>query len=189
VGAETLSPGFGAEDYESALIARILDGDEPAWETLVALHWKLVWKIGWMILRDVHAAEDVAQDTFVKVRERLPQFRGERPLRGWIQAISRNQARDELRRRRRRPREVSLDSLGLPATRQEDRWDERLDLERALAGLPCDERESLLLHRGGLTSEEIASHLGVAPTTIRSRIARARHRLAQGLKEYRERSG
>jgi RNA polymerase sigma factor (sigma-70 family) len=56
-----------------------------------------------------------------------------------------------------------------------------MDLERALASLEDDEREAVLLTEAGYTSEELASALGVAATTIRSRRARARARLLREL--------
>lgn len=177
---------------ESSLVARALDGDQAAWERIVRLHWRHVGALSWAIVQDPMVAEDVAQDTFVNVRRRLVQYRGEGALGAWIHTICRNLALEEVRRRRRRARDVSFDGPNPQAwengvcsrvagTRNddEDHLVLRLDLETGLRRLPRDEREAfVLIKRMGYSSDEAAELTGVAPSTVRSRLARARGRLA-----------
>ena len=136
-------------------------------------------------MRDQFGAEEVTQETFRVVRERLADYRGQGSLCGWIHTICRNQALDELRRRRRLAREVPIDECptidARPPAATEERWVQRIDLERALAMLADEEREALLLTAAGYTSDELAVTLGVAATTIRSRRARARAALLREL--------
>ncbi|HXM56755.1 MAG TPA: sigma-70 family RNA polymerase sigma factor [Candidatus Dormibacteraeota bacterium] len=169
---------------ELSLVAQAREGDETAWAAIVELHWQAVWTLSRRIVRDQQGAEEVTQETFRVVKERLAEYRGQGALCAWIQAICRHQALDELRRRRRHAREVCLDECadvrGRPVA-IEERMVQRIDLERALALLAEEEREALLLTEAGYTSEELALTLGVAATTIRSRRARARARLVKEL--------
>jgi RNA polymerase sigma-70 factor (ECF subfamily) len=187
VDHEPLSRQTGTDWEQAELIARARRGDEEAWEVIVRRHSDAAWKLGWMMVREREAAEDVVQETFVRVRAKLSDYRGG-SFRSWILAICRNQARDELRRRGRRACEVSLEGASLAGEPQEDRWADLVDLHEALDGLPEDEREALLLQWAGLTSKEIADTLGVAPTTIRSRIARGREKLVRLREERREKA-
>jgi len=181
---DSLDPA-GGEDGDVRLAARALSGDAGAWETIVERHWKSVWRLSRRIVRDQHGAEEVTQETFLVIQERLAEYRGRGPLCGWIHAICRRQAFDELRRRGRLARVVSIEDCLDPGGRcvapAEDGWVRHLDLERALASLDDDEREALLMTAAGYTSEELGQMLNVAPTTVRSRRARARARLTREL--------
>jgi RNA polymerase sigma-70 factor (ECF subfamily) len=181
---ESLDPGAGEED-DVRLAARARAGDTAAWEAIVERHWKSVWSLSRRIVRDRHGAEEVTQETFLVIQERLGEYRGQGALCGWIHAICRHQAFDELRRRGRQAREVSIedgvDPGGGGSARAEERWVRHMDLERALASLEDEEREALLMTAAGYTSEELGQLLGVAATTIRSRRARARARLIPAL--------
>jgi RNA polymerase sigma-70 factor (ECF subfamily) len=174
-----VDPGPGEDDV--GLAARALAGDAAAWEAIVERHWKSVWALSRRIVRDLHGAEEVTQETFLLIQERLAEYRGHGPLCGWIHTICRRQAFDELRRRGRLAREVSIEERAEPGGGvgpAEEGWVRHIDLERALARLDEDERDAVLMRAIGYTSEELGQMLGVAPTTVRSRIARARARLA-----------
>jgi RNA polymerase sigma-70 factor (ECF subfamily) len=181
---EALGPGAG-EEGDVRLAARAVAGDAAAWEAIVERHWESVWSLSRRIVRDRHGAEEVTQETFLVIQERLAEYRGQGALCGWIHAICRRQAFDELRRRGRMAREVAiedgLDPTGGAAAPAEERWVRHMDLERALALLEDDEREALLMTAAGYKSEELGQMLGVAATTIRSRRARARTRLVREL--------
>jgi RNA polymerase sigma-70 factor, ECF subfamily len=181
---DSLEPA-GGEDGDVRLTARALSGDADAWEAIVQRHWKSVWNLSRRIVRDQHGAEEVTQETFLVIQERLAEYRGQGALCGWIHTICRRQAFDELRRRGRQARMVSIEECLEPRGRcgapSEDGWVRHLDLERALAALDDDEREALLMTAAGYTSEELGQMLSVAPTTVRSRRARARTRLTREL--------
>jgi RNA polymerase sigma-70 factor (ECF subfamily) len=173
------------EDSDERLVARARAGDEAAWTEIVGLHWRPVWSLSRRIVRDQHRAEEVTQETFRVIKEKLAEYRGEGALCAWIHAICRRLALDELRRHTRLAREVSIEDPRLLNGRQvagaEDGWVQHIDLERALALLEDEEREALLMTEAGYTSEELAKVSGVAATTIRSRRARARVRLLREL--------
>jgi RNA polymerase sigma-70 factor (ECF subfamily) len=135
------------------------------------------------MLRDAAAADDVVTEALLRVHHKGHGFRGERGLRTWVLRIVANLCRDQLRRRRFEagtPEDLSpLAHAGLhfdpgPA------WDDALDaerqaeaLERALAALPTEQREAMVMrHRLGLSHEEMVELLGVPLGTVKSRLAR-----------------
>src|SRR2546421_2023472 len=146
-GPEALSVSPGGM-REPSLVAQARDGDETAWAAIVELHWQAVWSLSRRIVRDQQGAEEVTQETFRVIKERLGEYRGQGALCAWIQVICRHQALDELRRRRRHAREVCIDECADVRARPvaiEERMVQRIDLERALALLAEEEREALLL--------------------------------------------
>jgi RNA polymerase sigma-70 factor (ECF subfamily) len=180
---ETLDPPV-EQAGEASLADRARAGDETAWTAIVERYLRDVWNLSRRIVRNDHAADDVTQETFRVVREKLAEYRGQGTLCGWIKAICRRQALDELRRRDRQAREVPIEDWHLSVRRgppTEDRWVQHIDLERALSLLEYDEREALLATEAGYRSEELAQVLGIAATTVRSRRARARARMLREL--------
>jgi RNA polymerase sigma factor (sigma-70 family) len=155
-----------------SLAARAHGGDESAWTAIVELHWKQVWNLSRIVVREQHGAEELAQDTFRVVREQLGAYDGDRTLCSWIQSICRRRALDEIRRRRH-AREAAPDAgYDRPA---------RPELERALSALEPEEREALLLAAAGAARDELAAMLGLTAAGFRSRTARARLRLLDQL--------
>jgi RNA polymerase sigma-70 factor (ECF subfamily) len=153
---------------DADLLARVRAGDEAAWTSIVELHWRQVWSLSRIIVRDQQGAEEVAQETFRMARDTLAAYDGEGTLCSWIQALCRLRALDELRRRGRQAREAALG---------EAKRGEGAQVEQALAALEPEEREALLLTAAGSTPEELAAALGVPVAIARARTARARARL------------
>jgi RNA polymerase sigma-70 factor (ECF subfamily) len=188
---------------DGELVTRALEGDEFAFERIVARHWEEVWRASYFLARgDRSLAEDVVQTTFLKAFQSLRDYRGDganRPhdLRPWLLTICRNTVRDGLRKQlRRRDREVALEGeawsqIGTasmprgspsPTDSAEDLMVAKVDLEAALNELDAAEREAFaLMHVFGLTSHEAAQVVSVQPSTIRSRLGRARRKLAARL--------
>src|SRR5215831_17796196 len=128
---EAVSPMVGAGN-DPSLVARTQSGDETAWTAIVELHWKRVWSLSRTIVRDQQGAEEVAQETFRVAREQLGASGGDAALCPWIQAVCRERALDELRRRGRQARPPAA---GDPSV-------ERPDVERAIAALDPEDREA-----------------------------------------------
>jgi RNA polymerase sigma-70 factor (ECF subfamily) len=161
---------------DSTLVARTVSGDEAAFELLVRRHTDAVWRMAITLLADNQAAEEAVQDTFVKAYRGLAGFRGEAAVRTWLLAICHRCCIDHLRLRRARV--VSLEQAREVRAREDDA-DLRMMLQRAVETLPADEREAFrLVHVLGLSREDAASVAGVPSSTMRSRVARARKRLA-----------
>ena len=178
-----------------ALVQECAGGDEEACARLVTDHQRMVYQLGLYLLGDAQEALDLCQDVFLRVFRMLPRFRGESLLRTWIYRIAINQASNRRRwwRRRFQSQQVSLDASPcgeLPDVRQSAMPDRALQQQEAaglvwaaLDRLPFDQRTAIVLREiDGLSYEEIASSLGVAVGTVKSRLARAREMLRQRLR-------
>jgi RNA polymerase sigma-70 factor (ECF subfamily) len=118
-------------------------------------------------------ADELAQETFLKAYRALPTFQGQAKFSTWIFQIARNQWIDHLRSRK-------VEDHGEPAA--EDSFtrdlDLAVDLERAVLGLPLEEREILTLcYVEELTHSEVAGLLGQPLGTVKTRLLRAKERL------------
>jgi len=184
---------------EAALVLRCAEGDELACSELVAEHQRMVVQLAANLLGDRDEALDLSQEVFLRVFRTIHRFRGQSSLRTWIYRIAVNQARNRHRfwRRRHRADQVSLDEhiaahgdFFSAGTSTPDRVLAQKELatclERALEGLPFDQRTAIVLREiDGLSYEEIAYSLGVAVGTVKSRLTRARQALRTELREVR----
>ena len=181
---------------------RVQNGDEAALAALME-RWELPVKavIARLVL-NASEAEELAQETFVRVWQQREKFRNDAEFRPWVFAIAVNLARNRLRWWRRRP-VVSLDAVsaehGPTAARPGDAADLRQssgaqDLEAAersaavraaIAALPADLREAIVLFEyEQLSQAEIAEVVGATPKAVETRIARAREKLRGALKRW-----
>ena len=127
------------------------------------------------ILRDASAAEDCAQETFVRAYRAWPRWRPDAPAEAWLHRIALNVATSHRRYEGLREIGQLLRRLGRPAAEQM-RHDS--DLAVALRRLPPKQAAVIVLrHHHGYTNREIASALGVPESTIASRLAAAKERL------------
>jgi RNA polymerase sigma-70 factor (ECF subfamily) len=178
-------------DHE--LLRRFVGGDERAFEALVRRQEDRIFALTYRITGNRADALEATQETFLSVFRAAASFRGGSEVSTWIHRIGINAARDALRRRRRAP--IADDRVevlaaepaeghGARATAPgvEEVVVTRVDLARALASLPDDYREAVVMHDvGGVPYEEIARVTGVALGTVKSRISRGRRLLAQRL--------
>ena len=123
-------------------------------------------------------AEDALQETWIRAVSALGGFRWESSLRTWLTAIAIRCCREALRGR---PSPVA--SPGEAAGPEvADWWTARIDLDRAVRGLPPGRREVLLLHDvEGFTHGEIAGLLGIEEGSSKSQLSRARRELRRRL--------
>lgn len=134
------------------------------------------------ILFDVADIDDAEQSTLLVLTEKIAGFEGRSEFTSWLRTVARNEALQVLRRRKRREHD--------PLTPDTDVWTERMSsivadretLARAVADLPTDYRDALLLRaEGGFDYATIAERTGVPIGTVRSRISRARSMVARAL--------
>jgi RNA polymerase sigma-70 factor (ECF subfamily) len=151
----------------------------------VRRHEDRVFGIALRITGDRADALDATQDTFVSVFRQAGTFRAEAAFTTWLYRVAVNSCRDLLRRRRRLPEPTEeLPERPRPGIATEDLVGLRLDLAAAIAQLPDEYRDAVLMHDlGALPYEEIAQATGVALGTVKSRISRGRRRLAELLEQ------
>lgn len=122
-------------------------------------------------------AEDLTQEIWLKVHERLPTLRDSDKLESWLYRIARNTLIDHARRSR--PAEELPEDLAMDAP-EPDLPDLRPALLGFLDQLPAEDREALrLTEYQGLTQKQLAEHLGVSLSGAKSRVQRARARLGK----------
>lgn len=169
---------------------RVQAGDEAALGTLME-RWELPVKglIG-RLVQNAGEAEELAQETFVRVWTQRAKFRAEAEFRPWLFAIALNLARNRLRWWRRRP-EVALEEWTEGASTGEDsaaaaEQRERAEVVRgAVAALPRELREALVLFEyEQLSHAEIAAALGCTAKAVETRIYRARAGLRKALARW-----
>ena len=178
------------KENDVALIQRTLDGDESAFTTLVKKYQKWVHTLVWRKIGDFHIAEELTQDIFLKVYKKLSTLKPLDRFPGWLYVITTRYCITWLRKKR-----VSTTSLNAMSTAElealcyaryeavrgeEASAEHRRELvKRLLQKLPESERTVVTLYYlAEMTSEEVGAFLGVSSNTVRSRLRRARKRLA-----------
>ena len=186
---------------DRTLVARAQKGDETAFEELVRKYSGRAYQIAYGVLGNREDAEEVAEDTFIKIHRALPDFRGDSEFTTWMYRIAMNLARNKYHwnKSRATDRHVSIDA---PIEGAEEGDDRRIDLPDStlppdqkavyneldkdlntqLEQLPDVYREALVMRNiQGLSYEEIADLLKCKLGTVKSRIARARDELKKRL--------
>lgn len=157
---------------------------------LVREHATFVYRIAYSILRDVHDAEDVAQETFMRVMKnakRLPLIRDQR---GWLARITWRLAITKWNRTQRR-RHVEIEISGEAARLLASTWSTEFSAEnkelvetinRLTLSLPDDLRYPLILSAiEDMGSRDVAEILNISEATVRTRVHRARKLLREKL--------
>jgi RNA polymerase sigma-70 factor, ECF subfamily len=168
-------------------VANALAGSESAFEQIVRRYQRPVISLIARMTGDRAAAEDLAQETFVKAHRSLGAFDATRRLSSWLFRIAHNTAIDALRRSRRsvvveQSDDAVLDPPAAPEPDPVERAALARALEAALARLRPDFRAAVLLrYDEGLPFDQIGQVLGVPEATARSHVHRARKDLARHL--------
>ncbi|HCT9180928.1 RNA polymerase sigma factor [Corynebacterium aurimucosum] len=136
--------------------------------------WRLLAHLG-----GPDIADDLTQETYLRVIGALPRFAARSSARTWLLSLARRVWVDNIRHDMARPRKSATeyeDAAALAATPESSgTWSEWIDARALIDALPEDRREALILTQVlGYTYEEAAKIAGVRVGTIRSRVARAR---------------
>jgi RNA polymerase sigma-70 factor (ECF subfamily) len=167
---------------ERRAIARAKEGDWDAIHFLYVEYFRDIHAYVRSIVRDHHAAEDIAQNIFVKLITAIRKYEDrEIAFAAWLFRVARNASLDYMRAHRQIPVEE---------VRISDERDQQLDLHRrealidGMAQLPCGQQEVLMLrHIGGFTPGEIATKLGKSEGSIHGLHHRGRAALKRYLRE------
>jgi RNA polymerase sigma-70 factor (ECF subfamily) len=155
-----------------------------AFERLYRAYVDRVHALCWRLCGDRHRAEDLTQEVFLRVWERIDAFEGRSQFFTWVYRMAVNRVTDSMRSEMQRTqREVSDEMVQVPdrATSGESPL-AALDLEAAIAALPTGARVTFVLHDvEGYTHEEIATMTGIAVGTSKAQLHRARRLLQEKL--------
>ncbi len=176
-------PGHGTAVFDATGDPSVM----PSWDELVREHADRVYRLAYRLSGNVHDAEDLTQETFIRVFRSLSKYQAG-TFEGWLHRITTNLFLDMVRRRNRiRMESLPEDYDRVPSDRPDPEQiyhDTRLapDLQRALASLAPEYRAAVVLcDVEGLSYEEIAATLGVKLGTVRSRIHRGRQAIRDHL--------
>lgn len=189
---------------DADVVALAQQGREAAYRELIRRYERPVFSLVFRMVRDRELAEDLTQDTFIKVLNHIDRYRPEFKLSSWLFKIANNVAIDHLRRRQLET--VSMDGsphagtaeaieatsfdVGVP---QESALEELAAremgsaIEQAISLLRPEYRSCILLrHVEGRSYEEIATTLDLPLGTVKTYIHRARHELRRALEHLRK---
>lgn len=169
-----------AIDLPEALVARAMRREASAFEQIYRKFERPVFTLALRLTGEREEAQDVLQDTMLKLFDRIHDFRGDSPFWGWLRQIAVNEALMRLRKRNRQPYTDEIEEAELESheTLLPPAAADAALLARTLAGLPDATRSVLwLYHAEGYTHEEIAGLMGKTASFSKSRLARGTRRL------------
>ena len=179
-------------DALETLIQRCLRGDQLAWELIVRQYWRKVFNIAYKFVGKHDAAEDLAQDIFLKIFKSLNTFDRRANFQTWLISVSRNLCIDHYRSVRKEretidrdvdPNELSPASHEISPVAHLEQRDRVVLLRQALAELPDTLKTAVLMRDiQEMTYQEIADQLHLPEGTVKSRINRGRTELARHVK-------
>ncbi|MGE5498834.1 MAG: RNA polymerase sigma factor [Syntrophothermus sp.] len=175
-------------DDDFALIKRFIEGDESTFRDLVLKHKDKVRNLVYLTVGSRELIDDISQDVFISVFNKLKSFRFESQFTTWLYRITVNKCKDHLRK-------VKIRSIFIPIKESEDEYgssgmsSEYVDtteiVQKAIAKLPEKLRAPLVMREvDGMSYQEIAESLGCEVGTIKSRIFRARESLKYLLQPF-----
>lgn len=177
------------EERDRDLVERARNDDDLAFRTLVERHGTNVFRTAVRVTGNRQAAEDVVQETFLKVYRQLRRFDGRARFSTWLYRIAMNCAIDQVRKDNRRSRHAETgEAIETVATH--DPSQERLLSSTEIAGAvrgclaamsPSERAAFVLRHYEGRTIAEIAQILGVRTNACKSTIFRAVQKLRAAL--------
>jgi len=165
---------------DDLLVARCLQGDKAAFESLVERYQRVLFTVALRMLGDHDEAVDATQNAFVKSYEKLATFDRNRRFFSWIYRILFNECLNA--KRDRKPREPLTPDIAVVGSTSDlaEANERRRSVQAAILSLPIESREVVILrHFTELSYEEIGETLGIETKTVKSRLHSARQRLAE----------
>lgn len=170
------------DETDAQLVAALRRGDRDAAGRLVGRYLRACRAVALSIVGDVAGSEDMAQDAVVYAVQHIDECRRPERFAGWLMQIVRSLSRNHVRDRRA-DRHIDVDTVPLHSLRpsphvEAERSELRRQLVAALAELPEERRQVVLLHDlEGWTHREIAERLELPAGTVRSHLHHARRQL------------
>lgn len=179
-------------DSGEANYIRFIGGDDDAFVEIIRLYKDgLVFYLD-TFTHNLDAAEDLMEDTFVKIVTKKPAFRGKSSFKTWLYAIGGNVARDWLRKNRSAAMEVSMEDLSKELVAQENperdvfRRENRIAILKALRTIRTDYAQVLwLVFFEGFSNEQAAKIMGKSKRQVENLLYRGK----QSIKAELEREG
>lgn len=168
----------GMSAAERLMIEAALGGDDAAFETIIRTYSRRLYVVAYGILQDVAEAEDVVQETFLKMHHQREKLRETEKFPAWLMTVARNAARDRLRRRKPRAGAEEFEALADPGAATPgsalENEEHQAHLRQALAALPEEHRTAVTLrYLEGLDYRAIEKQMGLSNGALRGILGRA----------------
>ena len=183
---------------ETELIEQLKKGDETAFKVIVEQWQDMVYNTILGIVQNETEAEDLAQDVFIKVFEKINTFKGDSKFSTWLYRIATTTALDHLRSKKRKKRFGFLQSLGGGGSDEKeqvpdfnhpgvslDNKERAAVLFKAIEALPENQKSAYTLHKlEGLSYRDVSEVLNTTVSAVESLMSRANQNLRKQLEEY-----
>ncbi len=174
----------GAATDEAILIRQAQASNARAFESLYRLHVDKVYGICLRMTGNVGEAEDCAQEAFIQAWNKLDKFRGDSAFSTWLHRIAVNAVLGRMRKSKREQDRIQAVAESASPVLETGDSGELRDLSAAVDRLPQGARHVFVLHAVyGYSHDETGAMLGIASGTSKAQLHRARHLLAQQLKQ------
>ena len=168
------------QEPDPQLVNAARAGDIDAFERIVRRYQTDVLRLAMHVIHDMGAAEDAAQETFVRAFRFLPRYRGDSKFSTWLFSIARNCALDELRRTTKGG--LPRDDFDTNVAMRDSDAQVGLEIREAMSDLPLELREAvILIDMFGMSYREASTIVRIAEGTLKSRVHRGRQQLMAAL--------
>ena len=172
-------------------INKVLQGDNTAFAILVDRYKDLIFTLALRMVKNMEEAEEISQDTFLKVFKSLSKFKGDSKFSTWIYRVGYNTCLDRLKKNKRAHQTVAIDEFTEHQIKTLDNALDNMELEErkqaiqdCLQLLPSKDAYLITLYYfEELSLEEISKIIGVAANNVKVKLFRSRKKLATILKE------
>jgi RNA polymerase sigma-70 factor (ECF subfamily) len=179
---------------DQQLIDRIINGDHSAFTILVDRYKDLVFSLALKMLKNREEAEEVSQDTFIKVFKSLDKFKGDSKFSTWIYKVAYNTCLDRLKKNKREQHVVPIDKYtegevktidnALYAMEQKER---QQTIQHCIQALPSEDAFLMtLFYFEEQSLEEIAKIMEITPNNVKVKLFRSRKKLTSIFKSQLE---
>jgi RNA polymerase sigma-70 factor (ECF subfamily) len=151
-------------------------------EEIYKTYWQKIFRLCMGYVNDHDWAKDIAQETFITVWKKLPEFRNESSVGTWVFRIASNQCLRQIEKQKRMPRtNLPIDLEETISVNSEPKFD---FLYQCIAELPEIDRLIISLELEDIKQAEIASIVGISDANVRVKIHRIKEKLTQKFEKY-----
>jgi RNA polymerase sigma-70 factor (ECF subfamily) len=182
-------------DLDMPVIKSYLAGDADSFNELVGRYERLAYNLAYRMTGNSADAADLTQEIFVRLHRTLQTFHGDSAFSTWFYRLAANCCKDWLRKEARRPaihemKDTLIADGGTGPSQHYEQKETKELVQMAISALPEEQRVAVILHDlQGYSYEEIATITEAPIGTVKSRLARARLKLAESLAAIKEQNG
>ena len=166
---------------EAEIVVRILKGEKQTYALLIEEYKNPIYNIAWRMTGNLHDAEDLAQETFIRAYQNMARYDQNKKFFTWLYTIGINLIRNHLKKNSTPIDPLTEINIASASRTQENKTTEEnisaeekmIQLEKSLLKLPVDLREAIVLkYYQGLTFEEVSAVTGDSQSAVKMRIYR-----------------